>query len=240
MFYQYQKRLLMFFPFTCIDLTHTLSPNIPTWDLPCGFQCTTSLDYIDCTSDVKFRVQQINTPAGIGTHMDAPSHCIPGGAHSNELPLEQFIAPCVVIDISSRADENYVVSAEDIVAFEKTYGIIASGSFVIIKTGWDRFWHKPARYHNNLLFPSVSPAAAQILLDRTIVGLGIDTLSPDVASSGFPVHQLLLGAGKYIVENVAHADLMPPVGSFIVALPLKIENGTEAPMRLIGLIKKKA
>lgn len=238
----------MLFPFSLIDLTHTLSPHIPAWNLQCGFQHSITLDYSDCLSDIKFCVQQINTPAGIGTHMDAPSHCIPGGAHINELPLKQLIAPCVVIDVSAgvltkadvsdRADEHYVVTPDDIATFEKKYGTIAPGSFVIIRTGWDRLWNEPARYHNNVVFPSVSPAAAQILLDRGIVGLGIDTLSPDLQSAGFQVHSLLLGAGKYIVENVAHADLLPPVGSFSLALPIKIEGGTEAPIRLIGLIKK--
>ena len=50
------------------------------------------------------------------------------------------------------------------------------------------------------------------------------------------MHQAILDAGKYLVENVANSVELPPQGSFSLALPLRIEGATEAPMRLIGLI----
>ena len=68
---------------------------------------------------------------------------------------------------------------------------------------------------------------------------GIDTLSPDRPEDSFKVHQIFLGAGKILIENVANLDSMPPVGGFIMALPIKIKDGTEAPVRLIGLIESK-
>ena len=64
----------------------------------------------------------------------------------------------------------------------------------------------------------------------------IDTLSPDLPSSGFPVHKHVLGAGKYIVENIANASKLPPVGSITLAMPIKVAGLTEAPIRLIGLL----
>lgn len=68
------------------------------------------------------------------------------------------------------------------------------------------------------------------------MGLGIDTLSPDRPNEGYPVHRTLLSAGKYIIENIANSEQLPPTGSFVLALPLKIRQATEAPMRLIGLL----
>ena len=56
------------------------------------------------------------------------------------------------------------------------------------------------------------------------------------AASDYPVHQTLLGAGKYLVENVANADKLPAVGSYSLALPILTVGGTEAPIRLIGLL----
>jgi kynurenine formamidase len=84
----------------------------------------------------------------------------------------------------------------------------------------------------------VSVEAARLLLERDIVGLRIDTLSPDSPHSKFAVHQLLLSNEKYIVENVANTDKLPPTGSWCLIAPLKIAGGTEAPVRLIGLIKR--
>lgn len=73
-------------------------------------------------------------------------------------------------------------------------------------------------------------------MSRGIVGLGIDTLSPDRLDDGYPVHRILLNSGRYIVENIANSEQLPPTGSFVMAFPLKIKQATEAPMRLIGLL----
>lgn len=84
-------------------------------------------------------------------------------------------------------------------------------------------------------FPSLSAEAAQLLIERGIAGIAIDTLSPDCPGSGDPVHRIMLSNNKYMIENIAHADQLPPVGAYVIALPLKIES-TEAPIRVVGLI----
>ncbi len=226
-------------PFTLIDLTHTLFPEIPSWNGTCGFHSEIKLDYEDCSTDVKFRVQQLKLHAGVGTHMDAPAHCIKGGLTIDEIPLMELAAPSIVIDVSTKAHETYQVTPSDILSFENKFGVLPPHAFVMIYTGWDRFWQDPEKYRNNLVFPSVSGETAQLLLERNIRGLGIDTLSPDCPQNGFPVHQLLLGNGKYIVENIQNAQKMPPQGGYSLALPIKTQGGTEAPMRLVGLLFKK-
>ncbi|MEN8237124.1 MAG: cyclase family protein [Pseudomonadota bacterium] len=222
-----------------IDLTHTIAPNIPCWNGPksCGFQHEIKLDYTDGNRDPGFRVQQITMHAGIGTHMDAPAHCVPGGDSIAELPLENFFAPCCVIDVSDRIHERYSLSVDDIRGFESQHGKLKENTFVIVYTGWEKFWGTPERYHNNYTFPSVSEKAALILLERKIVGLGIDTFSPDRPEDGFPVHQHILGARKYIIENIANTRLLPPTGAYTLALPIKTFEGTEAPTRLVGLVQ---
>lgn len=224
------------FPYKIIDLTHTLSSDIPTWNGACGFSHEIKKDYDTRSEKVPFRVQQIKMHAGVGTHIDAPSHCIPGGKNVGDIPLEELVAPCVVIDVSKKAEENYIVSNSDLIAFEEKFAPISEGSFVIVHTGWSKFWNNPKKYCSDYRFPSLSREFAEALLERKIVGVGIDTLSPDRPDSGFPVHELILGAGKYIVENIANAMLLPPISSFSLALPIKTVDGTEAPIRLVGLI----
>lgn len=225
------------FPYKIIDLTHALGDGIASWNGSCGFKSEIKLDYSDCPDEVKFRVQQLKMHAGIGTHLDAPAHCTRQGLTVDQLSLSELIAPAVVIDVSDSAHERYSVTVQDIQKFEKSYGIIQPNSLVLIKTGWEQFWNFPNKYHNNHLFPSVSKAAAEFFLERKIVGLGIDTLSPDRPEDGYPVHALLLGAGKYIIENVANLAQFPAIGGFTLALPVKIKDATEAPIRLIGLIE---
>lgn len=225
-------------PFKIIDLTHPLSLDVPTWSGSCGFCLEIKKDY-----EKIFRVQQIKMHAGIGTHMDAPSHRFQEGISIADIPLEQLIVPACVIDVSQKADPDYEISVEDIEHYEITYGTIPKHSLVIGYTGWDRFWTNKEAYRNldetgRMHFPAFSANAAKLLLQKDVAGIAIDTFSPDCLDFSFPVHQLILGAEKYIIENIANASQLPAKGSYVIALPLRIEEGTESPIRIIALIPK--
>lgn len=228
----------MAFPYRLIDLTHTLDEKIPAWNGGCGFNRELHINYSDCQGEDKFRMMRIKMHAGIGTHMDAPSHCIPGGGYIHDCDVNDLCMPCVVIDVSDKCYERYSLTCKDITDFERKHGVITQGSCVMIQTGWSKFWNEPSKYHNNHVFPSVSFEATTLILERDVSALGIDTLSPDRPEDGFKVHQAFLGVGKILIENVANLDSMPPIGSFVMVLPIKIKDGTEAPVRLVGLIER--
>ena len=219
-----------------VDLTHTLHPAIPGWDGDCGFRLSLSLDYNQCAEPYLFRKHDMQTPTGVGTHMDAPAHCIPGGKTIEALEMESLVTDCVVIHTHNETAEDYVVMPGVIEQFEKEHGQIAPNTFVIFHTGWDKHWETPEKYINGHVFPSVHADTAALLLERGIAGLGIDTLSADTGKEGFPVHTAILGAGKYLVENIANAKDLPATGAKSLVLPMKIKDGTEAPIRLIALI----
>lgn len=220
-----------------IDLTHPVHSEIPTWDMTCGYFVKTMRDYQHCEGVVKFRSQSLDIRASAGTHIDAPAHCFAGKADVSELPLNDLIVPGIVIDVSDKVHQNYKVLVEDIKLFENKYGVIISGTLVLFYTGWSQHWNEPKKYHNNLSFPSVSADAASLLLERNIVGIGIDTLSPDSGNSDFAVHASILGANKYILENVDQLHLLPPRGIELIVMPLKIKNAAESPIRLVARIQ---
>ena len=219
-----------------IDLTHTLSSEIPSWDGSCGFTLTSETDYKDCTPPDLFKTQRIESRAGMGTHMDAPAHCVEGAITIEKLELKNLITDCVVVDVSNVANEAYLVMPSVIETFEKEHGTIPENAFVIFYTGWDKHWENSEKYRNDYKFPSIHADTAQLLLKRNISGLGIDTLSSDTGLNGFPVHRAILGAGKYLVENVANAKSLPPIGAKIFVMPIKVKDGTEAPIRLVAII----
>jgi len=86
-------------------------------------------------------------------------------------------------------------------------------------------------------FPHFSESAVEFLLQkRQVVGIGVDTLSPDSGSTRvFPVHRMVLGAGKFILENLQLQEL-PESGAVMIALPLNVQDAAEAPTRVIALV----
>lgn len=219
-----------------IDLTHSLTESSPTWNGSCGFCAEVKKDY-----DQMFKVQQIKMHAGVGTHMDAPSHRFEGGSSIEDIPLENLIVPLCVIDVSKKAHADYEISLHDIEEYENSYGTIPKNSLVIGYTGWSRFWSESDKYRNidsanQMHFPAFSKEAALALLHRDVAGIGIDVLSPDCLDQEYPVHKILLGAGKYIIENVADCSLVPRSGAYAIALPIKAKGCTEAPIRLVAVV----
>ncbi len=216
-----------------IDLTHTLHADMPTWGGGCGFSSTIKMDYPD-----GLRAQSLRLHAGIGTHMDAPAHFKKGGTDVSEIPLEELMLPLVTIDLSKKAHADYVITVEDLKEFDKNHPI-PKGSFVACATGWSRFIHDPKAYRHvgvdgAMHFPTYSAEAAAYLLDKGVMGIGIDTLSPDL-DDAFPVHHCILGAGHYILENMANLERLPPL-SFMINLPLKMAGLTESPVRAIAIV----
>lgn len=222
----------MSFPYKIIDLTHTLTEKTPSWSGGCGYKPEIKLDYDQCDTAIQFRVQQLKMHCGIGTHIDAPAHCVPCGATVETLNLNDLCAPLIVVDVSSKMHERYTVTIDDLESINASF----QSAFVLIKTGWGKFWDTPKRYHNNHIFPSVSGDVAKFLVEQGIKGLGIDTMSPDRPKDGFSVHNAILGSGKYIVENVLIPDDLPLLGCYIMALPAKLSGCTEAPVRLVVLL----
>lgn len=226
-----------------IDLTHELNEHNPTWDGHCGFTIQTVLDYDQCEGVAQFKIQSAHLyQLGTGTHIDAPLHCFAQAASVTALSLNQLIAPALVISVADKVltHPGYQISVDDIVLFEHEWGTIPAGSFMVLHTGWGHRWPDRDAYRNAddrgiMVFPTLSLDAAELLLERGIAGVGIDTLSPDQHESDFAIHRLLLAHNVYIIENLHNTHALPPKGATIIALPLNI-NASEAPVRVIALV----
>lgn len=143
----------MKFPYHLIELTHTLDETSPSWEENCGFSSSLILDYADCTSEASFRVQHLTMPAGMGTHMDAPSHCCPDGLSIDQIPLDKLAAPCVVIDVSQKAHELYSVTPQDIADFEKSMALFNLIHLSSSKQVGHAFGTTPSNIVTTIIFP---------------------------------------------------------------------------------------
>ena len=226
---------MLSYPFNIIDLTHTIDSNCPTWEGSCGFSLDNITDY-----DEMFRTQKLKILTSIGTHMDAPSHLFDKKKNIDELHLKNLIMPLHIIDVSDRSNADYDITVSDVLQYEKIYGDIKPKSLVIGFTGWSSNWGNPKKYRNedelgNIHFPAFSIECGSYLFKKDIYALGIDTLSPDCRDKEFSIHNLFLGGGRVLIENVANCSNVPKSGAYAIAFPLKISQATESPIRLAAI-----
>src|SRR5699024_7324419 len=89
---------------------------------------------------------------------------------------------------------------------------------------------------SKLHFPVVHAQGAQwIATRRDIKIMGLDTASLDYgASTHFRSHLSRLQDGNEALEHGGNVDKLPPSGFTVVALPMKTEDGSGGPVRIIA------
>ena len=231
-----------------VDLTHAFSSRSIYWPTDTlGFKLE-QLAHGHTAGGWFYSSYRYSAAEHGGTHLDAPVHFAEGGWTNDQIPLASLVGPAVVVDVTSRVQPDYLLSVDDLTQWEAEHGRIPKGAIVLVRTGWDARYQDRAAYLGTALrgldavaqlhFPGVSAEAAQWLVDnRTIAALGIDTPSVDYGQSAdFRAHVILYKKNIPGFENVANLATLPPVGSFVVALPMKIEGGSGGPLRIIGYV----
>jgi kynurenine formamidase len=163
--------------------------------------------------------------------------------------LEQLTGPAAVVNVMARAAANpdYEITIGDLTNWESHHGRL-DGVIVLLRTGHSRYWPDPARYLGTsqrgaeavkqLHFPGLHPDAARWLAaERRVRAVGIDTASIDYGQSQrFESHRALFAQNVPVFENVAALDQLPATGSFVVALPMKIQGGSGATLRIVAWV----
>lgn len=233
-----------------VDLTHAYSSKTVFWPTSPTRFTLDRLAFGKTEAGYFYAANTLCTPEHGGTHLDAPIHFGEGKRTADQIPLEQLIAPAVVIDVTANAsaDRDYRLTADDVAQFEKRHGRIAAGTTVLLRTGWSRHWPNAKAYMGDdtpgdaskLSFPSFGLEAAKLLIeDRGAGALGIDTASIDYGrSTDFTVHRLAAARNVPGLENLTNLDQLPPRGAIVVALPMKIEGGSGGPLRAVALVRR--
>ena len=229
-----------------VDLSWPFDERTLYWpNSPSAFELK-QLSYGKTAAGFFYASNSFCTPEHGGTHLDAPIHFAEGKRAVDQIPLRDLIAPAVVIDISPQTTPDYRLTADDLRAWESRNGRIEPGTIVLLRTGWGSRYPDRKAYlgddrpgaTDNLHFPSYCEEAARVLVnERRVDALGVDTASIDYGQSrDFIVHQIANGANVPGLENVANLDRLPPRGAWVIALPMKIANGSGAPVRIVALV----
>ncbi len=239
-----------------VDLTAPLSSETPILQLPEPFSNTIpfSLELISRydAAGPGWYWNNIHTGEHTGTHVDAPVHWATGkdGADVSQLALTQLVAPAVVVDVSARAaeDADFLLSVDDVKAWEAEHGALPDGAWLLLRTGWDARSENAAEFlnadENGPHSPGISAECARWLAEETgLVGLGVETVGTDAGAAhsfepAFPCHHYFLGAGKMGLTQLRNVASLPPTGAVLVVSPLPIVGGSGSPARVYALVER--
>ena len=222
------------------DLTHTLSPEFPTYS---GMPQFSSEQTKTLAAD-GYNLFVLTVDEHTGTHLDAPLHFSDDGCPVDLLPVADFVAPLVVVDIRARAaaDPDAELTPDDLDRWVARHGPLPERCCVAVATGWDAHLGTPmfrnADAAGTMHFPGVHPDAAVMLASRSsAVGIAVDTLSLDRgATTDFGAHVAWLGSGHWALECVARLSTLPPVGATIVVGAPKHAGGSGGPSRVLAFV----
>ncbi len=228
-------------PSRVTDMTHTLSPEFPTFGGSPGISYDKQFDFAE--NGYNLYVLAVNEHTG--THLDAPLHFSADGASVEEIPVEDLVLPLAIVDIREKAAGNpdAQVTPDDLKAWIATHGPIPERACVAMNSGWAEkvgtleFRGADSARPGTLHFPGFHIEATEMLLEETTaLAMAVDTLSLDHGpSQDFATHYAWLPAGRYGIECIAGLDRLPATGATLVVGAPKVKDGTGGPARIFAL-----
>jgi arylformamidase len=206
-----------------IDISRTLSNALAPWpgDTPFHFELKWKM-----TDGAPVNVGAVQMGLHNGTHADAAFHFEANGKTSESLPLDVFIGPALVVDLTKDFSSDAAkITVADLAPFANE---IANAPRVLLKTGG---------WPDSEVFPKKIPVVArdvpQWLGLKGVRLLGVDLPSVDpIESKDLANHHALRAADIAIVESLDLSRVTMGVYQFS-GLPLKIAGGDAAPVRAI-------
>jgi len=206
-----------------IDLTHSISPNMPAYPgtEPPVFTTGCSID------DIGFLEKKITLYSHTGTHIDAPAHLIKGAKTLDLLPIEHFHGKAFLFNF-----ENIKSQTINIKDLEPHRDTIKQIDFLLINTGWSQYWGCENYFSD---YHILSLEAADWLSKFKLKGFGLDTISADEPDTqDFSVHKTFLRNDTVIIENLTNLDKLPCSQFNFSCFPLNFENADGSPIRAVA------
>jgi kynurenine formamidase len=181
------------------------------------------------------------------THVDAPWHynsTIAGNRAQtiDELPLEWFFAPGLVLDATDRADGAALDVAD---VRERLPRALAARDIVLVHSGRDAFYDELDYVARG---PGVTAGATRWLYEQGVRVMGIDAWGWDAPlhlqaqrakaerRSGifWAAHQVDLAYAQ--IERMMNLGELPPQGFTVACFPLRIVGASAAPARVVAIV----
>jgi len=238
-----------------VDLTETLTPEYPVIELPPEFRQASPFRKTELSryneQGPAWYWNDITFNEHTGTHFDAPIHWVSGKDLPNNsvdtIDPAHFIAPVCVIDCTREvaADQDFILKRSHLEAWEAEHGRIPAGSWVFLRSDWRKVV-APDNFKNmredGAHHPGPDAECVQFMIrERDVLGFGTECVGTDHGQAfhfdpPLPCHLYMHGAGKYGLQCMTNLDQLPATGAVVFSAPLKIEEGSGSPLRVLALV----
>lgn len=197
-------------------------------------------------------IEEIQAITHTGTHVDAPYHY---GQTSegrparriDELPLDWFLAPGVVLDLRHKAAGDFITVADLQTALQDIAYLLKPLDIVLLHTGADKRLHSKEYFAQ----PGLGREGVLWLVEQGVKVIGIDAYTLDRPFASMVADYRRTGDGRFIwpahfagltreycqIEKLANLDQIPrPRGFTVSCLPVKIKDASAGWCRAIALV----
>lgn len=160
-----------------------------------------------------------------GTHVDVPYHFRDGDRTLEQMPLDHWIGPVLVVDATA-ADR--CVRASDLEGVP-----LQDYARILLKTRNSLDYYQRSEFSEDFIYLDKSACDKMVSAGVKTVGLDYITVDP-FGTDDFPAHHTLLGQGVCIIECINLKDVEPGP-YYLMCLPLKLVGTDGAPARAMLL-----
>lgn len=183
--------------------------------------------------------QKLCMATHIGTHVDAPYHFVDGAPTVDEMPLEKYMGPALLLDLRPVARGLTPLQVSDLEGAGASSEAL-NGKIVVLFTGWAEAESGGPRFYGH--GPYLSNEGAGYLAYAGVNAVAVDfpidkhPSTPQSTIRDFPVHRLLLGQNIPLIENLINLDQLIGREFELWALPLKLKGGDGTATRAVARI----
>jgi len=198
------------------DITPPITPALAVWP---GDTPPTREVLLDIAAGDNLTLSTLRGTVHLGAHADAPSHYGAGAPSIDEVDLTRYLGLCQVMRVGVERQSRASIDAlTDTV--RATRLLIATGTYP-----------NPEKFAED--FAALEPDLVDMLADRGVTLVGVDTPSVDLfTSKDLPTHHACLRRDVAILEGLALGGV--PEGMYeLIALPLRLVGFDASPVRAV-------
>jgi kynurenine formamidase len=196
--------------------------------------------------------EEVRLISHAGTHVDAPWHYGPLSSGKpalkvDEVPLDWFIGPGVVLNVSHKKDATGITPDDLKECLERAHAELGEGTIVLLHTGASRYWGRPEYPEHGA---GLTADAVLWLCQRRVRVIGTDAFSLDVPFEVmkeqfaatrdpaiiWPAHFAGHKLPYCQIEKLTNLDRLPAQGFFVACFPVKISRASAGWTRAVALV----